>query len=141
MAHTTLTDCYISLDGTVVSNLGASVSISMSAEVLDISSFGTETKTHFGGTKDFAIELEFIQDESVIGTDFFAMVGEVVPFEIRPTSAAISTTNPAYKGHALCTQYTPLSGGHGEVSRVTMSFIAGADPVSGESDLSRTTTP
>jgi len=127
MAQVILTDCYVSLDGTDYSGQGTNVAISYSAEAIDNTPFGASTRKHSGGTKDWAVELEFIQDETVSGQAFFDMVGTVVNFEARPTSAVASAENPAYSGDVLVTNYTPLGGAYGELSRVSLSLVSAGD--------------
>jgi hypothetical protein len=47
--------------------------------------------------------------------------------EIRPTSAAVSTTNPKYTFSALITEWQSVSGSIGELASVSASWpISGA---------------
>jgi hypothetical protein len=80
------------------------------------------------GPVDWSVEMEVVLDEAVHGQAFFDMMGEEVEIEIRPTSAAASAENPAYKGTAILTDYNPLgSGEFGDVVVASLSFIAAGD--------------
>lgn len=133
MAHMILTDCFIEIDGTEFSGDNTSVAISMSAAAVDITAMGADTKVNAGGVKEWSMALEFNGDEATTG-QFFDMIGETVPVQVRGTSAARSATNPGYVGDAVITEYTPISGSHGEVNKVQLTLVS-AGP------LARLTTP
>jgi len=65
-------------------------------------------------------------------------IGQLANIVIKPTSAAVSVTNPAYKadasgsgatkaGQVLISEWTPLNGAVGELSTVSVTW-----PVSGQ---------
>jgi hypothetical protein len=118
-----LTDAFISIDGTEVSGKNTNVAISMSASAEDVTVMGDETRVHVGGIKDWSMSFEFVADEAVTG-DFFDMVGTVVPVEVRASTAARSTSNPAYVGDALVTEYEPLSGNVGAAHKVSLTVVS-----------------
>lgn len=124
MAHMVLTDCFISIDGTEFSGQGTNVAIAYSAEALDITPFGDDTRIHSGGVKEWSMEFELIQDEEATGQLLFDMVGQTVPIEVRPSSAEVGPGNPAYVGSGTVTEYTPLGGAHGELSKATLSVVS-----------------
>jgi hypothetical protein len=123
MAEIVLTDCFIEIDATEFSGKNTNVAISYSAEALDITAMGDDTRKNVGGLKDWSMAMEFIADESVTGV-FFDKVGTVIPVEVRASSAARSATNPGYMGDALITEYTPLGGGVGELQKVSLSLVS-----------------
>ncbi|HEX7119396.1 MAG TPA: hypothetical protein VF212_11440 [Longimicrobiales bacterium] len=126
MAQMVLTDCYISINDVVVSGQGTNVAISYSAEAIEVTPFGSATRQHIGGTKDWSMSFEFNADEAVTG-DFFDLVGTTVPVEVRPTSGERSPTNPGYCGMALVTEYAPIDGGVGEAHTVSLTVVSAGD--------------
>jgi hypothetical protein len=123
MAHVILTDCLIKIDDVEYTE-GTSAAISMSADAVDITPFGHETRRHFGGILDWSMAFNFVQDEAVTGQSFFDMLGTLVEVEVRPTSAVVSAENPAYVGTALVTEYSPLDGSVGEAQKVALSLVS-----------------
>ena len=127
MAQIVLTDCFISLDAIDISGVGTNVAITTSAEAIDATPFGNETRTHLGGTKEWAMEVEGIMDETLHGSDLWAMRGTVIPVVVRATSAVVGAGNPSYMGDALVVDYSPISGAHGELQKFSMSLVSSGD--------------
>ena len=46
---------------------------------------------------------------------------------IKPTTEAGAATNPRYSGHSLLESYSPLSGGVGELAKVSVTFQGDGD--------------
>lgn len=124
MAQVVLTDAFVSLGATTISGSTTNVAISYDAEALDATAMGDTTKVFLGGVKSWTVEVEAIVDEAVSGQALFDMVGTVVAFEARPTSAVVAAGNPSYEGQVLVTGYTPLSGAHGELVRASISCVS-----------------
>jgi hypothetical protein len=121
-----LTDCFIKISDVTFSGAATSVAISYSAEAADITAFGDTTRNNIGGLLDWSMAFEFNADESVTG-EMFDMVGTVVGVEVRAKSTAISAANPAYKGQALVTEYSPIDGSVGDKHTVSMSVVSAGE--------------
>ena len=126
MAEIVLTDCFIEIDGVEYSGKNTNVAISYSAEAIDTTSMGASTKVNIGGLKAWSMAMEFNADEATTGL-FFDKLGEVAPVEVRATSAVRSAGNPGYTGSALITEYVPLSGGVGELHKISLSLVSSGD--------------
>ena len=50
------------------------------------------------------------------------VVGTVVAIKVRPTTAAISATNPEYSGNVLVSEYSPLDGSVGDLATTSVSW-------------------
>lgn len=123
MAGFVLTDCFIKIGTTEFSGQATNAAISYSAEAVEITAMGDDTKKMIGGTKDWSMSFEFNGDEAITGP-MFDLVGTVIPVEVRPKSGARSMTNPGYAGQALVTEYTPLDGAVGDKHTVSLSVVA-----------------
>ncbi len=113
---------------------GATLSIDVaSQDTTDMASAGwTEA---IGGLKSATLAASFMDDvaDNDIDEELFALIGTVVAFALRPTSSAISTSNPEYQGSVLVTGHS-IGGSIGELAMKSISF-----PVSGA--ITRDVTP
>jgi hypothetical protein len=134
MARLVLTDAYVVLASTDISAYVTSVTLSSTLDVVETTSMGSTSRTRVAGLRDNQVTLEFNQDfasgalETLIyPSDATSKIGTAVAMEIRPTSAAASTTNPKYSFSALITEWQSVSGSVGELATVSVSWpISGA---------------
>jgi hypothetical protein len=124
LTPTVLTDAYINLNSTVISDHGNKVEIPVKVTDLDATTFGQTWHVRRGGLKDGNVNVDFLNDFVVTVLDdiLWAQLGNLIPFEIRPTSGARSTSNPAYTGSILMDQWTPIIGKVGDLVTVSVSF-------------------
>jgi hypothetical protein len=124
LTPTVLTDAYININSNVVSDHGNKVEIPISVADLDTTAFGQTWHARVGGLKDASLTIDFIQDFVAANLDsiFFPLLGTVVTFEVRPTSSARSTSNPAYTGSILIKEWKPIVGAVGALATVSVSF-------------------
>lgn len=120
----------------------SSVTINTPEDVVETTAFGpVGARTRTSGLKDHSIALEFHNDfasgamEQIIDA---IGIGQLANIVIKPTSAVVGPTNPAYKadasgsgatkaGQVLISEWTPLNGAVGELSTVSVTW-----PVSGQ---------
>lgn len=138
MATLIWTDAYFLCNAVNLSGFTRSLTLNYEAEMLDDTVMGTTgTRSNRPGLKNWSIEAEFLQDYAAGAVDatLFPLVGAAAfAIEIRPTSAAVSATNPKYTGNAVLETYPPLSGEVGALGTVSASFRSG-----GGSALTRAT--
>ena len=109
----------------------ASATISLEADDVETTSFGTDGwKTRIGGLQGGSVDFEFHQDFGAGGIDslLWPLLGGTVAVKIRPGgTAAVGTTNPEYRFDALVTSYSPMDSAVGDLATVSVSFpITGA---------------
>lgn len=125
MAAFVLTDANTVINSVDLSDRVKSVSIDYGAEPQDDTTMGAGTRTHVPGLLDWTIEVEFVQDfaASEVDATLFSLVGAVAfPIAIRPTSAAISATNPDFTCEGILESYPPLGNTVGELAVTTGRF-------------------
>ncbi len=124
LTPTVLTDAYISLASTVISDHGNKVTLDVSIEELDATTFGQTAHVRRGGLQDGKLGITFFNNFVAAQLDslFWGWLGTVIAFEIRPTSAARSTGNPAYLGNILINGWKPIGGDVGKLVQVDVSF-------------------
>ncbi len=104
------------------------VTLNHSAELQDASVMGIDTRINLAGLKDWSIDVTFTQDFAAAAVDatLFSLVGAVAfPVTLKPTSAAISVTNPEFQGTAVLGTYNPFGGTVGDLAAATVTFNPG----------------
>ena len=124
MATFAFIDARIELNSVVMSAMATSVTLKVNADELEDTAFGDTFRTRLGGLKDWTVDVDFNSDfaASQVDQTLFPLLGTLVTIKLRPTSAAIGTTNPEYSGSVLITEYTPLDGGVGDLAKVSVSW-------------------
>ena len=135
MATFVMTDASVTIGGVDLSDHGVDVSVSYEAEAQDDTAFGDSTRQFTGGLKNWTMEFTFKQDFAAAKVDatLFPLVGTSGPVAVKPTSGAVSATNPNYNGTGLFTSYAPFGNGVGDSATASLSVVAAGD-------LSRSTT-
>ena len=127
MSTLVLTDAYVNLTGAGdISDYVKTVTLNISAEMLEDSAMGDTTKSKKAGLKDWSIDLDLYQDyaSTLLDSDLFAMVGTTFTVAIRPTSAAAAAANPEYTGTGILESFPPISGTVGEMAMTKIKILA-----------------
>lgn len=134
MARLVLTDAYVVLASTDISQYVTSVTLSSTLDVVETTGMSSTSRTRVAGLRDNQITLEFNQDfasgaleQLIYPSDSTTKIGTAVAMEVRPTSAGASATNPKYTFNALITEWQSVSGSVGELATVSVTWpISGA---------------
>lgn len=132
MAKLVLTDVVVTIAGTTISDHVASVTLTTDVNEVTTTAFGDTAVTRAGGLKDNSIQLEIMQDFAVspsnsIEAVVYPLIGTVAAMTVKPTSGAISTSNPEYQFNALITSWSPVAGAVGDLATVSVTWpISGA---------------
>lgn len=124
MASFAFVDARVEINSVVFTGLVRSVTLNVEAEDLEDTAFGDTYRSRIGGLKDWSVDLEFNQDfaASMVDVTLFPLLGTVVTVKVRPTTAAISATNPEYSGSVLVSEYNPLDGSVGDLATTSVSW-------------------
>ena len=104
-------------------------SLEIAYEDVDTTSFGDAVRTRIGGLGDATLNLTFNQDyaSSEVDATLNGLVGTSTAFVLKPTSAAVSATNPTYSGNCIVTSYTPIGAEVGTLATLSVSWpVTGA---------------
>lgn len=138
MAKIVLKTVTLTINGVDLSNRASSCEINSEKDLLDVTAFGANSKQNLVGLGDGTISVDFFQDFAAASVDATLWPihsnGTEVVITAKPTNAAVSTTNPLYTMTGVLPNYTPLSGGVGEASTVSVEFSN-----SGDTGIVRTT--
>lgn len=125
MAKLVLKSCFVSINSNDLSASTSKIELTDQFEEKDSTTFGSGgAKEVLGGLESGTLALTFKQDfaASAIDSIMWPLRGTVVTFEVRPTSAAASTSNPKYTGSVLIKEWKPVSGSPGDLAEVSVSF-------------------
>ena len=125
MSEIVITDAHIEINSVDESEHIDSITLQTSAEIQQSTAFGDDWHTRVGGLKDFSLGFDFNNDFSSAGFDsrMFALLGESASVKIRPTSAAVSATNPEYRGNAILDSYPPFGTAVGELVEGSTNMV------------------
>ena len=103
--------------------------LTIEADVLEATTFGSAGwQENIAGLRSATLEASALDDMAAAALDatLWALLAQVVSFEVRPTNAARSTSNPAYTGSVLISQHN-LGGDVGKLAEKGLKF-----PTSGQ---------
>ena len=118
------TDFDISIAGTDFSDSIAAVTLDVSREQLEITAFGDSARRYIGGLQDSSVTLSFHQDfaSGSVDSTVWGNLGGTVAIIVKPTSGAVSATNPSYSFNALVVQSTPFSSNVGDLATMDVTW-------------------
>ena len=126
MAKLVLTDAFVSLGGTTISSSVAAVTVTVTAAEVETTAMGAGGVTRVGGLRDDSITLSCHNDYSAIDGLFYPLIGSTAAIIVKPNGTTTSSSNPAFTGTVLITEYSPVNGAVGELNTFDITF-----PVSG----------
>src|SRR5690606_37711709 len=120
MAKFVLTEVTTEVDGVDLSEYINSVEVSMKYDDLDSTNFSGGGREHTHGLRDDEIVLNVFQSFGVGEVDAVLwplfLSKEEFTVTVKPTSGAISATNPGYTATCILLEYQPIAGKVGELS-------------------------
>ena len=131
------TSVYLSQPSLVINSVDlqdqcTSATINYVYEQLETTAFGDSARKYGASTvtslQNNSIEVELYQSYAASETEatIFGLVGIVTTIVIKPTSAAVSATNPSYTlTGCYLESHTPINASLGELSVLTLSFAGG----------------
>lgn len=126
MAKQILRDCVIVVNGVDFSDHTSSVEITAEKDDIDTTSFDGSGRERKAGLQDNSFVINFQQDfaASEVDATLWPLWNNETEFTvaIKPTTAAISATNPEYSGTCILLEYSPLNGDVGELSETSVTF-------------------
>lgn len=130
MSSLILKDARIEVNSVVVSSYGNSVNLDLVKEEQDDTAFGDNARARMAGLEDPSLSVNFNQDfaNSALDSTLFSAwsAGTVVTCKVRPTSSAISTSNPEYVGGFLPSQYSPFGNSVGDAAKCSIQWPYGS---------------
>jgi hypothetical protein len=134
IAVATLTS--VTVNGTDISTYLTSARITYSRELIETTAFQSTTRTRTGGLYDWQVELSGNMDyaDNTIDELFHTSLGTSVAFLGRPSTAAISASNPEYTGNVIWGEWSVMNAQHGQLQTFSVTLM-------GNGALTRDITP
>jgi len=130
MPKTVLTNAFVEIDGTNLSNNFQSVTITSEGEDQDVTGFGpAEYREYITGFKNGSITGTAFQDYAAASLDAVLWPhhesGGTFGVVVRPDAGVASSTNPEYTMTCRLPSYSPLAGDVGSANTVDINFVNG----------------
>ena len=119
-------DCSISINGVDLSDHARKATLVDQREKLDITAFGATSKVYTKGLGDATATIEFYQDFAAgeVHATLQPLIASSTPVTLiaKPTSAAISATNPGWTISAMLFDYNMLDASVGQPATMNVEF-------------------
>lgn len=131
MAALVADDFYLIVNSVNMSSFASEITTDFTREELDETTFGDDTKFMRPGLKSWSINVTFFQNYagSTVDPTIWPLIdnGTAFAVELRPTSGAVSTTNPKYTSAvAYAFSYSnPVGGSIGQMATVQITIKPG----------------
>lgn len=123
MAVLAYTDAYLVVNSVNLSDHVKSVTLTVDSAQLDSTAMTDTWTESIGGLKSGSLAVTFNDDFAAGSVDatIWPLLGTTTTFELRPTSGAVSTTNPKWTG-SLFISGTSVGGGVGELGAKSVTW-------------------
>lgn len=128
MAVLSFKDCSVTVNSVDLSNKVRSVVLTYEVEAVDATVMGGN-RASIGGIQNNQVEITFGQDFAAANVEatVYPLVGTTTTIVVKPTSAAVSATNPSYTlTGAYLANHTPINAGEvGALGETSLTFQGG----------------
>lgn len=128
MASISFKDCSVTINSVDLSDRVRSAVLTYEIEAQEVTAMGGN-RSFTGGIQNNNFEVTLLQDFAAGETEatVFSLVGTTTTLVVKPTTSAVSSTNPSYTlTGAYLTNHTPINAGEpGAVGEVTLTFAGG----------------
>ena len=103
--------------------------ITYTAEALENTAFGSTARTYTAGLNNNSVTVTLYQSYAGSETEasIYSLVGTTTTLVIKPSSGAVSSTNPSYTlTNAYLESHTPINASLGELSTIDLTFQGGS---------------
>jgi len=125
MAIFVATDFSVSINGsTALASYLTQVELKTSTNDVTTTAFGSSWVTRVAGLREGSLTLTFNQDyaASTVDATLWPLLGTNATVVIKPTSTAVSASNPAYTAVCLVSDLTPVSGNIGDLATFSVTW-------------------
>ena len=114
----------VTLNSVDLSDQVTAATINQVFDELEITTMGNTSHVFAKGLEASTVTLDFLNSyaASEVATTLQSAYGTTVTLTIKPTTAAISATNPEYQTTVLINNLTPVSGSVGDLSTQSITF-------------------
>ena len=128
MAVINLKDASVTINSVDLSDRCQSVSLSYESDSVEITAMGQTSHVFTAGLFNISVDLMLFQDFASNETEatIFPLVGTTTTLVIKPTSGAVSATNPSYTiANGFVQSHQPVGGSVGDMAMTSLSVQGG----------------
>ena len=125
---TYLSNPSVTINSVDLSDQCTSATVTYTAEALESTAFGDTARKYTSGLQNNEVTVTLYQSYAASETEasIYALVGTTTNLVLKPSSSAVSSTNPSYTlTGAYLETHTPIAASLGELSTVTLTFRGG----------------
>lgn len=125
---TYLSNPSVTINSVDLSDQCTSATVTYTAEALESTAFGDTARKYTAGLQNNEVSVTLYQSYAATETEatIYALVGTTTTLVLKPSSGAVSATNPSYTlTGAYLESHTPIAASLGELSTVTLTFRGG----------------
>ena len=125
---TYLSNPAVTINSVDLSDQCTSATVTYTAEALESTAFGDTARKYTSGLQNNEVTVTLYQSYAATETEasIYALVGTTTNLVLKPSSGAVSSTNPSYTlTGAYLETHTPIAASLGELSTVTLTFRGG----------------
>lgn len=128
MAVFVMKDASVTINSVNLSSFVTSLSLQHSVDQIETTGMSSTGHTFTGGLANVSLSLEVNQDfaASSVAATLDALIGTTTTIVIKPTSSAVSATNPSYTiANAFLAGTQPVNGAVGDLAAQSIEFTGG----------------
>lgn len=128
MAVFVLTDASVTVNSVDLSSYVTSVTLNYEKDSVEVTAMGNSGHVFTGGLQNNTLDITFNQDFAAtkVAATLDALIGTTTTVVVKPTSAAVSATNPSYTmSNAFLAATQPVAGSVGDLAAMSVSFTGG----------------
>jgi hypothetical protein len=120
----------VTINSVDLSDQCTAATITYTVEALENTAFGSTARSYTGGLQNNSVTVTLYQSYAGSETEasIYNLVGTTTTIVIKPSSAAVSSTNPSYTlgPGAYLESHTPINASLGELSTIDLTFTGSA---------------
>lgn len=119
----------VTINSVDLSDQCTAASITYLVEQLENTAFGSTARSYTGGLQNNTVTVTLYQSYASNETEasIYSLVGTTTTLVLKPSSGAVSTTNPSYTiTGAYLESHTPINASLGELSTIDLTFTGGS---------------
>lgn len=128
MAVFVLTDASLTINSINLSAYVTSITLNWERDSVETTAMGASGHVFTGGLQNISLDVTLNQDfaASTVAPTLDALVGTTTTVVVKPTSAAVSATNPVYTiSNMYLGAVQPVSGSTGDLASMSISLTGG----------------
>lgn len=128
MAVFVLQDASVTVNSVDLSSYVSSLTLDYAKDSVEVTAMSNSGHLFTGGLQNISLSLTLNQDFAAtkVAATLDALIGSTTTVVIKPTSAAVSATNPSYTiSNAFLAGTQPVNGSVGDLASMSVTFTGG----------------